>query len=269
MTTLFAEQPRQQQVSWNYIRTDKDILVRTYLNTLRAWTCSVNRPKIWCENLRNFQSSRLYSYLLSPPVVPDVRLNLHNTGVNKPPDPNCRPNLALCPVAVRGEHVQLDSQDGVAFLIAKLVDITKSPEKSVHPGEGARSGRESTGESVKTEAMWHGEQNKRCSGRRISTDVTLLSPSASMACWSLAWLSFSLHQTESTLTSRSESPGVEIRAETLTTLHYTTAVYCISSFHLKRELRLYYAIRRKDGLLVVACRLDLLSCQVDLVVVHY
>ena len=31
-------------------------LVHTDLNTLKlkAWTCSVIRPKIWCENLRNF-----------------------------------------------------------------------------------------------------------------------------------------------------------------------------------------------------------------------
>ena len=84
----------------------------------------------------------MYPYLLAPPVVPDVRLNLHNTGVNKPPDPNCCPDLALCPVGVRGEHVQLDAQDGVAFLIAKLVDIPESPEKSGYLGEGAGSERE-------------------------------------------------------------------------------------------------------------------------------
>ena len=69
------------------------------------------------------------SYLLSPPVVPGIWLNLHDTGVDKASQPNCCPDLALCPVAVRGEHVQLEARDCVAFLIAKLVDITESPEK--------------------------------------------------------------------------------------------------------------------------------------------
>ena len=69
-----------------------------------------------------------FSYLLAPPVVPGIGLNLHDTWVDKPSQPDSRPDLALCSFGVRGENIQLEARDGVAFLVAKLVDIPESPE---------------------------------------------------------------------------------------------------------------------------------------------
>ena len=74
-------------------------------------------------------SPSLYSYLLAPPVVPGIGLNLHDTWVDKPSQPDSRPDLALCSFGVRGENIQLEARDGVAFLIAKLGDIAKRPKK--------------------------------------------------------------------------------------------------------------------------------------------
>ena len=112
------------------VRTWRCLAQNECLNATNKTGKSYFKPPFVWFGLKWEKNTQIYiPNLLAPPAVPDVGLNLHDTGVDKSLEPDGRLDLAPSLVGLWGKDAQLESCHHITFFIAKLLDVTKNPEK--------------------------------------------------------------------------------------------------------------------------------------------